>query len=409
MSNNKWSEQRIEQLLSQAPKMNDVRSKEEVFNRLKQEQVMIKTPRKQRKWAPPAVAVAAILTLTLLTVTFLNQGDPLPESASHMQLTSENDEKSLKVIESNPEMEERTTDETENEGMGITNFNVQPESFGTSLYPSENLDNMTFFKIGLIASDALSVPVTFLIPNDRIREDFGNMNPTSLELYQQYAPLLNEEELGFMDYHPYKGTFTIDGESLILTLPKDHTYDLGSGSINVFKQSLKDTFESYNEIMFRNEDGTAIEFDQVGEVPPYNLKTENLYNYFMYQDSNGKEFLTPNFGKSFESLSELPKALQMMKEPQNDIYTSVIPENITFETETEKGVTKVMFSDPLDLVQMDPEVAMNMIEGMLLTGASFGSELQFENVVQDNWSGFDFTRPLPMPIGPNELPFPSNE
>ena len=66
MSNNKWSEQEIEQLLSQAPKMNDVRSKEEVFNRLKQEQVIIKTPRKQRKWAPPAVAVAAILTLTLL-------------------------------------------------------------------------------------------------------------------------------------------------------------------------------------------------------------------------------------------------------------------------------------------------------------------------------------------------------
>ncbi len=45
-----------------------------------------------------------------------------------------------------------------------------------------------------------------------------------------------------------------------------------------------------------------------------------------------------------------------------------------------------------------------MIEGILLTAASFDMEVKFENVVQTNWGGFDFTNPLPIPVGPNKLP-----
>ena len=47
---------------------------------------------------------------------------------------------------------------------------------------------------------------------------------------------------------------------------------------------------------------------------------------------------------------------------------------------------------------------MYMIEGMLLTAASFDKQVRFENIVQNDWQGFNFTQPLPMPIGANELP-----
>lgn len=408
MSNDKWSEQRIEQLLSQAPKMNDDRSKEEVFNRLKKDHIMIKKPRMQRRWAPPAVVVAAILTLTVVTVSYLNQDDHISDSASHMELSSENDETSQRMMGTASEEEAKTPKEADGENISMSVI-MEEEPLSNSLYSSEKLDDVTIFNIGLVANDANSVPITFLIPNDQITEDIGDKTPSYLELYQHYAPLINEEELGFMDYHPYKGAFTIEGDSLILTLPKDHTYDLGSGSINAFKQSLQDTFENYNQVMFRNEDGSAIEFDQVGEIQPYNLRDGTLYNYYMYQDLNGRKYLTPNFGKSFKSLSDLPEALQGMKDSQNDIYSSVIPENITFETTTKNDITYVRFSNALNLKQMDSAVAMNMIEGMLLTGARFGSQLQFENVVQTNWNGFDFTQPLPIPIGPNEMPLQLNQ
>ena len=51
---------------------------------------------------------------------------------------------------------------------------------------------------------------------------------------------------------------------------------------------------------------------------------------------------------------------------------------------------------------MDPKKALQMIEGILLTGASFGIQMQFENVVQVDWNGFNFTQPLPIPVGPNQ-------
>ena len=58
---------------------------------------------------------------------------------------------------------------------------------------------------------------------------------------------------------------------------------------------------------------------------------------------------------------------------------------------------------------MEPEKAMQMIEGMLLTAASFGEQLQFENVVQEEWNGFNFSQPLPVPVGSNPLPLLLNE
>ena len=42
-----------------------------------------------------------------------------------------------------------------------------------------------------------------------------------------------------------------------------------------------------------------------------------------------------------------------------------------------------------------------MIEGILLTAASFDKQIQFENVVQTEWNGFNFSEPLPIPVGPN--------
>jgi len=49
---------------------------------------------------------------------------------------------------------------------------------------------------------------------------------------------------------------------------------------------------------------------------------------------------------------------------------------------------------------------MQMIEGMLLTAKSFNMQIQFENVKQTDWEGFDFTNPLPIPVGANELSNP---
>lgn len=410
MSNDKWSEQKIEQLLSQVPKLNDTRSQEQILIRLKEEKLLKgqTSTKKRRYWAPPAVAVAALITLTLITASLLNQSNSSNESTANQAMDMEAAKSmATEEIEITNDINEPTSkkvaEEGEEEAGESAAFNLTSlpsEISGTAVYPNDITDDVSLFRVGLAGDAANSVPVTFLIHKTQIEEDFGDKNPTSLELYQMYAPRLDEEALGFSEYHPYKGSFSTEGNTLIHTLPKDHDYDMASGTITVFTQSLKETFQDYNQIVFRNEDGSPVVFDQIGEPSkPMNLN-DGGYNYYLYSQSNGSVYLTPNFGRSFNSL---PEALLQMKENDNDIYTSVIPREVTFEVKNEKGITHVIFNKALDLEQMDSTTAMNMIEGMLLTGASFGQPLQFENVVQENWGNFNFTKPLPIPIGANKI------
>ena len=412
MSNNNWSEQKIDELLNQAPKLQDTRSKEEVLKRLKEDpRLNDDIPKKRKTWVPSLVGVAAILTLSLLTTTLLNQ--PSEEKSEMAQDQSyekssnkeSSDDSTITMMETEVSEEEpvSTEEETLRNEKSITALTV-PENQGSNVYPSEISEDVTVFRMGLAGDAANSVPITFLIPISQIEADFGNEKPSQLDLYHEYAPRIDEEALGFLDYHPYKGEFLTEGDSLIHILPKDHNYDLASGTITVYFQTLKETFQEYSRVEFLNEDGTTLEFDQAGEPSkPMELNGGvNHYSYYRFQQSNGNDYLTPNFGQISGTLTE---ALLQMKEKPNEVYDTLIPEEVYFEVQEENDTTRVIFSEPLDLEQMDDNSAMYMIESMLLTGASFGSSIQFENVVQPTWNGFDFTHPLPIPLGANETQF----
>ncbi len=179
------------------------------------------------------------------------------------------------------------------------------------------------FHLGLASDAAASIPVTFLIPDSQIQEDFGDIEPNSLDLYIQYAGKIDEEALGFNDYHPYKGTLSVDGDVLVQTLPSGHGYDIGSGAMETHAGTLQDTFYGFKEVRFENEDGTPVEFDQVGEpsTPMKLMSGLNHYNFFLFEQSN-QEFLSSNFSVSYDNLET---ALQEMKTKSNDIYSSSNP------------------------------------------------------------------------------------
>lgn len=407
MSQNNWNEQKIEQLLSQMPKPSDSRSKEDVFIRLQQEIDTSIIPKKKRKyWAPPAVGVAAMITLTLLGVTYINNSSSNDEMAvQHDAKESASiyaDESSTTVNEAEEatgSIEMSTLDNSNKESviaMGSDDLEVSKAVY------EEDLQNYTPFQIGLAGDQANSVPVTILIPNKIIQNDFVNNTPTQLEVYQQYAPIINEEALGFSEYHPYKGEFTTEEDSLIHVLPGNHDYDLAGATMEVYGSSLKYTFNEYKEIRFQNQDGSTVEFDQVGKPrEPLTLTKDKLMqNYYLFTSADGREYLSPSFDQSFKTIAE---ALEAMKTKPNDIYTTVIPRGVKYEIQEEDKVVRITFAEPLDLEAMDPKVATHLIEGILLTGASFQQSIQFENVVQSNWNGFDFTKPMPMPIGPNKM------
>ncbi|TQR08023.1 hypothetical protein [Psychrobacillus soli] len=412
MSDRKKEQQSVDELLQNMPKFTDHRSKEEVYNRVKTEiDAQVKQEKRKiiavsfSKWMPIIVSVAAIVLLTFLVSSYTNQEESTmsKDSAYDNTAPKENMRSMEKTEESASVMEEETKADQANEMTTMTaigDFNIEliPLHKTTAVY-KDSLNGGTAFHFSLI-ENALTVPITIIVSKERIEADFPGMTPTSLQLYERYAGRIDEEALGFMEYHPYKGHFGVEGKLLKHYLPKDHGYDMASGTTTTYGQSLNEIFTDFDTILPVNEDGTLLEWDQAGELnEPRKLPgLLGHYNYYFYHANNGENYLSPSFGDSYDSLSE---ALLAMKDVGNDFYTSVIPSNVSFAYTEQDGVAVIRFDETLDLETLDPFTATRLLEAFALTAASFGTEVKLENVVQQQWAEFDLMKPLPVPVGPN--------
>ncbi len=393
MSEKKWDDSEIEKLLQQVPDIKDNRSKEDILLRLQSDDRLKMNSnninKKVVKWLPAFVAVAALFILSIIVIPVFQNEE------QEMAVTEK-----AKLDTANMDMnKDRSISNETNRATSVEDDNLSHYA----IYPSD-LTNETLWHIGLVGDAGMSVPVTFLIPEAHIKHDFGNRKPTTVDLYNIYANRLDEEALGFVDYHPYRGTFSTNGQTIIQQLLPNHAYDRSSSSLDTFKQSILDTFYDFDEVLFENNKQQRIEFNQVGK-PSQPLKLTNGKNqqgYYKFKQSNSDEYLASNFGEKFETLAI---ALEKMKETPNDVYTTVIPEGVDFEVLPSKEYTTIQFTHSLDLESLNGAEAMQLIEGILLTAASFNTQIKFENTVQTEWNGFDFTSKLPIPIGANPLPF----
>ncbi|KGR74107.1 hypothetical protein [Ureibacillus sinduriensis] len=404
MNHDKWEDGKIEDLLGKVPKIHDQRSKEDVLKRLKEDGLFddeplntntLKTKQPKRlNWVPIVVSIAAIFILAVLIPSFMNRDSSSDTANESMETstTESSDMQEMKISESTAEESEMRT------------FNTMETDLRTAVYPEE-VEGNTLFKLGLASDAADSVPITVLIPNDIIQQDFGSVAPSGVELYNHYAPLFNESAIGFADYHPYMGTISELDDRVIHTLPDDQQYDLASGALTTYFASLVDTFsDSYEEVALLNEEGAAFTFSEVGEAStPIQLNSDlTQYNYFRHTQADGSTYLAPNFRESYSTVEE---AISAMKEETNDIYQSVIIPEVDYEVNVENQIVTVKFKENVDLDSFDQVQAMQMIEGILLTAANFDMQVQFENVLQADWQGFDFTTILPKPVGPNGISY----
>ena len=82
-----------------------------------------------------------------------------------------------------------------------------------------------------------------------------------------------------------KGKLALKEDRITHTLPNGHGYDTAPGTMETYVGTLQDTFYGFREIQFENEDGTTVEFDQVGEPSkPMELGSgKNYYNYYLFK------------------------------------------------------------------------------------------------------------------------------
>lgn len=434
MTHNQFDDDQLEHVLKNAPKLSDRRSKEEILNRLLadarlQDNVHLQeaiqqpiddeitsqeqqhslhtqqestetatTTKKVRKW-PIFMSVAVVFALTVVTGSmFMNHNDvkidqanaPEPSQYSTLQdsRAAKSSVKHDKIMESN-----------------IVADHSQIMSLRSSVY-EEDLTDAVVFHIGLANRDKKSIPMTYIIPNERVATDFAKKKPTTLQMYEKYAPKIDEKANGFTNFHPYEGELKEKGDKLVHVLPKKNDYNVASANTDEYLETLQDTFSNteYKDIEFENPDGTAYEFSKEEEPSnPMALTSSNHFNYYLYKDENGTEYLSPDSRKTFSTVTE---ALSVMRNNNDDSYVPVVPENITYTVkEVAEGVI-VTFDEPLDLTTMDAVRATQLLEAMMLTAASFDKQVRLDNVVQESWEGFDLKNFLPKPVGANKRYMP---
>lgn len=377
----------IRQALEHLPEYHDTRSKETFYKRLQTDSRIHRRTKEQTKAKGPRwfTFLAIIIFIILLPIGY----DYWQESkeSEEEQLPEEVPEQVEKPDEQEPVKEEKP-------------FNERALIGRYALYEADLKQNVPF-TIGLVTKDALSVPVTLLIPKSRVVDDLKTPTPTSIELYQQYASLIDEQELGFEEYHPYDASFRTEEKAIYMTLPDTHHYDESAATLEIFTDTLQQTFYGFREIRLITEENEPVELNGVGRVEePISLYSGlNGYAYYTY-DNDGKAYVAPSFGQTYVTVEE---AFEALKEAPNDIYTSIVPEGIDFTMTKEDDLVIVSFTRPLIIDDFEEGELYRLFEGMSLTAASFGHSVKLEEIDRRGWKKFDFNRPLPKPISANPI------
>ncbi len=406
--------EKIEDLLRNAPKIEDSRSKEDVFARLKadgafdevdskKEQVIIKPVKKPLPFFKVASFVALFALVIIIPMVMMNKEDNSAfDSANDSRMgMSHNKEENSSTFEDLSKKNVESDDNQDNVS-GMTTMALNAD-YRTALYEDEIVDEMVF-TIGMAGNAAESLPISMKVPLTFLKANGLNSDATYLQVYKVVAPLLDEQALGFSEYHPFVGRFEENGDQLIHYLPADHPYDEASATWANYQGALRDTFGGhYKEVLIRGEKGEIITFSEVGEMTePLVLKRDGM-NYFLLEQQPFTHYLSPNFGVTYPTVDE---AFDALYEEWNDVYQTAMIEGIEFKSENRGNYIAIMFKQPLDVALYESSQLMRMFEAIIATAASFGEQVKFENIVQEEWDGFWFTEVIPKIMGVNEVSFP---
>ncbi|QTD42207.1 Ig-like domain-containing protein [Sporosarcina sp. Te-1] len=399
MANNDWNDDKIEKLLHSMPKIEDHRSPEDMLDRLKKDARLkeSKPHKRQRKWVPAFIAVAALLVVSLMIPSILRQNEgALDSRTEHKEMENFSQKRSMDRSAEEEQSSEAAMDQSDQTNALYT----VASAMESHLVLPDEVDGQYPFHIGLVHS-ANVIPVTVLLTKERVEQDMVVKGVDSIGLYNQYAAKVPESDLGFDEYHPYKGKVYGSGDTVVNEVPADHGYDLAEATLYSYYNSAKETFKDYKLFRMMDEAGKPVELDQVGIAIPVSL--ERKLPYFKYRMPSGKVYLIPYENGDTDKVSD---ALLAMKDPQNDIVESVVPAHLNYDVAVTKDIAVITFSEEINLDSINPVDVNEMIEGFMLTGSSFDTKIQIKNTIQTQYGKYDLTEPLPIPVGANPMFIP---
>jgi Sporulation and spore germination len=404
-----WNDREVEDLLKQLPKIHDARSRSMISSEVEKER---KPFGRIQRYVPAFVAAAALFIVVLLAPALITQMSG-KDSAMEGAPSTDSSAGDAKVAEDPPSAESKSevsrdsvseeenqlqmAEESDKDNKETQSLTEEEKHERLSLF-KEDIDGRDYYTFGLVSSDALTVPVSVLTA----AQSEGNRTDW-VERYENTSKNLPEDEWGFQDYLPIRGDFSLseNKENVILTLEGNHPYNESSAMESSFYQSLIFSFEDrgVKEITLQTKEGNAPEFSHFGTLSSIPLNQTLHRPFYSYSPDGKGRYLVP--GTMNEK--NVKESIEAMKETPSDLYQSVIPRRLSVNvTETDDRVI-ITFNEEVDLNSMTEQSAKELIEGILLTAKSSGyQKVQFQNIRQETWNGFNFSEPLETPVAPNK-------
>jgi hypothetical protein len=388
MKKSGWSDNELEELLRQMPKLKDHRDPRDIYQSLS----LKARKRKQRAWIVPSIASAAAAILLFILAPQVWQvvfQDSSSNQKSETNVAIEESDDSLNRALKAPDMEITNADIAGTEGMSIMAI---PSD--TAIY-EEDLVNQEVITYSIPDQNAqFLIPVSIIVPKD---------GKSWLEHFIEYQGQLTEEQWGLSEYYPLNATLTmVDDRTLNVDVTEGHGYMAGSASEGLFFGTMNGLLQNYNldKITFSTDNKPGIEGGNVGRVetmPKQNLKR----SYFVFQPNNqNAPFIVPGI----ETYMDIESALSSMK-VGNEGYglQSSLPADFNFEIDSSsQDVLKIRMADGYPFTEEAKNI--HAIEAILLTAKEFGYKaVKFENTSVVQIGRFNLQNEIKVPVAPNKV------
>lgn len=400
MANYDNEERFLEDLLTKMPKMIDQRSPEEIYRKINSNS----NERKRKKLTfliPSLVAVCVTILIILISST------PFMDKDKEMASTNRSEDRAAKKVEADIHQSEQKNKlfavEKKNASSTKEELNdvnaVSRDITNRSAVYKENLKENDVFTYGVFTKDAVVVPISVLVPKSNTNWFTRYINTL------KSIPLKN---WGFDSDPIFKGDLDYDRENKMLRViinKKDWSKVPEYVELNL-DHILQYSFSFTNnvtEIHFSDENGQDVELNNIGVLKNIHIENLSKTGYFIYTLSNGKKLLIP----SDEKFSSFKDAFENMKKAPNDFYHPIIPKETTATIKEDKSKRAIIqFKENLNLTKLVDTDFQYIIEGVLLAAKSFGYEsVAFKNISPLDWEGFDFSKPINVPVSPNQFIF----
>lgn len=390
MKKNKKSDRNIEALLSQLPKIQDKRKKEEIYTRLLEPPPIQK---RKNKWTPVLVSVATLCLLAIISSTYFFQENSTStteqaqdKATQQLVNSAENSEEAETITEQDVALNEASRTNNE-KGESLQSQDVTSASL---LYETE-LEDSDYVTIGIPTKDVqYVVPLTFVYSDTM---DY-------LDTFNEIANSVNEEDYGLDDYFPLQAeiSFIEDQKVIGVNVSADHTY---VNADQIFQNVLEESFRYQNitEVQLETEGESGVEFAHIGDIEEIKVTLYPQRAMYVATFSDSATSLFVPSERSFETFSE---ALEAMKEGTSfEGIQASIPKNVVFESvENDEKNVIVTFSE--ETILANNAQYEQAIEAILLTARDFGFEsVSFQNSTIETIGAINMYESVEVPVAPN--------